>query len=1379
MSERAPLRAPAGTAGQIRDTEVRPTMRLKRLTVQGFKSFADRTEFSFDDAVTGIVGPNGCGKSNVVDAIKWVLGERSSKSLRGKEMIDVIFAGSAGRKPAGMASVSLAFENPVAPASSRSKLTDDPNRGPGASLGSSESDEQTTRRTDEVAGDDNPDPSTPDPSPQTPDPQDEVLLLDRNTSTRQLPIDADEVEIERRLYRDGTSQYLINAKRARLKDIRELFYDTGIGADAYSIIEQGKVDAMLMAGPKERRAIFEEAAGIARYKQRRVESQRKLEKTERNLIQTREDLDGTERRLRMVKGQAAKAERFKLFDAELRAWRAALAFDEYHELRERLHGLTSRLADLQKQRDAAREKIDAVEQAKREIDAERARVLERTREIERDRTDLEHAIASSRQRREHAERAIVESTARLDADRQRLSDLADRCESLETEIREHESAIESLATRLEDAESQVETSNAARTSAMESLNEHQGHLARFRAAIADIDREQSNLKASIQADERQIETLNEQISRAAHRRDALAEDAQTAATRTHDLEADAERLTDRVAELDRVIADRDRSLASLSEGRGELASELSDLERRHTSLDARRATLDEMVASREGLSDAARTVLDRKARGDGFASVLAPLADLLKVDSDAAPLVESALADRLRALVVPSITAMPSAAELASLEGRVEFLPIHALTHDRQGYPLDAMPSEGLEIRCARNAVRARADAPAGLDHLLDRLLSRTFFVKDLDAALMLAAGPRAGSRFVTESGEILEPDGRILAGPTTADQGAGILQRQAELTELRSELATLDTEIQSARERLRQVDAETALLADARAEAVSEHTGAQRAQIAAQSERERVRSEHQRLTRELSSLDEEHAELTGRVQRIAADRDELQSRLDSLTRLRDEQSESASEAERELERARESADVASESLSAARVESSRVAEQLAGAKREQSSHRLALDEATRQQRDLTQQIERLNAQIEEHTGAIADAERAIAEAQARSDELAALLEDQHSLIESIDPRARDLAERLHAGRQHVEHLDRDWQSLEISRREAEVKRETLEERALEDDTIDLCLEYPAYRAVMDGGEITPIDRNEGRTHAKELKQEIKKLGNVNLDAIDEAKKLETRNEELIAQVADIDQAHKALTALIEKLDDACKTQFDAAFKSIQEEFTGPHGMFRKLFGGGKAELRLMPLIKEIDGEKIQTDIIDPLESGIEVFAKPPGKEPRSISQLSGGEKTMTAVALLMSIFRSRPSCFCVLDEVDAALDDANVERFTHVVRQFTDLSHFIVITHNKRTMRAADTLYGVTMQERGVSKRVSVKFEEEATKARSHEGTKGEAPADSHAAQNGAASASSRKTTQTPASSEPAEAFDHDPPNIVVKPSEFLRSTANAASDN
>ncbi len=326
-------------------------MRLAKLTLSGFKSFADKTEFTFDESITGIVGPNGCGKSNVVDAVKWVLGERSSKSLRGTEMIDVIFAGSAARKPLGLASVTLTFENPVMQGR-QTAIGHGPSAEPGAAAGTFVA--ELAVEADAGA-----------PADEAPESEDATAALDpRVRGKRALPIDTDMVDVERRLHRDGTSEYLINSKKARLRDIRDLFLDTGVGADAYCIIEQGKVDAMLLASPIERRTIFEEAAGIAKYRARKTEAERKLDRTQANLAVAREQLESAERRLRIVKGQAAKARTFKTLDEQFRTLRVSLALHQYHDLRQRLEGLTSRLSELEGVRTEAHRTLASFEAAK-------------------------------------------------------------------------------------------------------------------------------------------------------------------------------------------------------------------------------------------------------------------------------------------------------------------------------------------------------------------------------------------------------------------------------------------------------------------------------------------------------------------------------------------------------------------------------------------------------------------------------------------------------------------------------------------------------------------------------------------------------------------------------------------------------------------------------------------------------------------------------------------------------------------------------------------------------------------------------------------------------------------------------------------------------
>jgi len=1247
-------------------------MRLAKLTLNGFKSFADRTEFTFDDPVTGVVGPNGCGKSNIVDAIKWVLGERSSKSLRGKEMIDVIFAGSAGRGPSGMASVTLSFDNPIEDESAEMREFEfDP-----APIDSCDRD--------------NPD--------QEPEPQIHGTHRRPSLRRRALPIDTDVVEVERRLYRDGTSQYLINNKRARLRDIRELFLDTGIGADAYSIIEQGKVDAMLLASPQERRSIFEEAAGIAKYKQRRVEATRKLERAEVNLVRTREQLQSTDRRLRIVKGQAVKARRFRELDTELRSLRMAVAFDRYAELRERLDGLTSRLADLEQTRADSVALVTKLESTKQEAELTRLELHNEHRRVDEARLSAEHERESAQQRLDLTKRSIEQTERQLGEEERRRASLGERIETLGADIEAQRDGIGTLDGQIDDAQRALERAAETRAQVLEELADQQAELSTRRAAATNIERERTGLLASIEADESRLETLREQLDGIDQRVAALDEETERIASLRRGADELLVTQRARVDELQAELDRRDGALETLSSDRRERAERVADLEHRHVRLDSRRATLQEMAESRVGLGEAVRDVLARRDAGQGFAGVIAPLAELIETDQADATAVEAALGSTLRALVVESSRAMPDRDELASLRGRVTFAPIDATPTT----PSSGRENDGLPL------LRSRVRPVSGREHiapLLDRLFGDMLIVDGLESA------PRGtGRRVVTLGGELIEPDGRVIAGPLSSGddaEPAGVLARQSELASIETEFSAVEIELNRERSAMREVDDEAAAIDDARAGLQHEITTIQRQMAGESAKAERLIADAQRLVREHQAVEQEAQQARERVDSIQHDRRSLRERAERLGRLLAEQIAFASAAEDEINRIQQRQEAAGEQLTTAKVETGRLGEQLGAARRELSRLELAHDEVERESRDLERHIVHHGARIRDERQTIADAEQMIGESARRRDELADQLEQIGARCAAADTGVIELGERLNASREHAQHIERDWNSLETSRREIEVRRETIEDRTQEDLNIDLAAEYFDYRAMMGGGDVEPVNIEEANATIDGLKADISTLGNVNLDSIKEEEQLAERNEDLIRQVADIDAATGSLNELIGRLNEASRERFAEVFAGIQEEFGGKNGMFRRLFGGGRAEVRLMPLIKMVDGQKVVTDEIDVLESGIEVIAKPPGKEPRSISQLSGGEKSMTAVALLMSIFKTKPSCFCVLDEVDAALDEANTERFAALVRVFTDVSHFIVITHQKRTMQMCDRLFGVTMQERGVSKRVHVKFDQ------------------------------------------------------------------------
>lgn len=1279
-------------------------LRLAKLTLTGFKSFADRTEFNFDAPITGIVGPNGCGKSNVVDAIKWVLGERSAKSLRGKEMTDVIFSGSAARPPQGLASVVLTFDNP-------------------------ELDEATLAALAAKAGP--PDVIADEQALDAEEPAEAQTIINRHGNRRRLlPVDSDTVDVERRLYRDGTSQYLINSKRARLRDIRDLFLDTGVGADQYSIIEQGKVDSMLTANPVERRAFFEEAAGVSRFKVRRVESQRKLERAETNLVRVREQLEATERRLKTVKGQAAKARKFVELDAELRAIRTALAFENYDDLRQRLDGLTSRLQSLEGVRAEAQAELEQIETARQEAELARHDVVERQRAAEREKTAAEHRAAQAQQRKVMTERSAAESSQQAAEDRRRLSVLDEQMTQHEQGAASHAALVEELSALLARAEDTLREHAAARESAQTVLADHRLKLAERRAAATNIDRELTSLTARLDADQRRLSSLAEQRQRLEGKSANLDREQNEAQSNFDAADAAASARRARLAELEAQVASAVSLVEALTGDQRTRAARLAELEQQHARLDSRRATLQEMIQSRVGLGEAVKAALSRRdasrAAGDAglFAGIMGPLAELIEVEAEDAPAVEAALGALVQGLVIPASSLLAGPTDAASLTGRVTFLPIDAapvvlgpageapasengqaaLDSESLGAPAAPLDIDPLSTLMPEHVVRVSSlvSAPDHVRPLIDRLLGRTYLVRDLDAAMLLAAGPARGmsARFVTRAGEVLEPSGTVTVGPMRdVEHGDGLLARRSELAELASTLFTLAQQIATGRAELAQIDQQAATLNSDLSTLRVTLAGEQRALVGDESRRQRHRSELDRLARERPMVAEELAQIESRAEAIRAEHRTIAEKSESLRRLLDEQLGLSRQIEAEIESCQHAADTAGERLTAAKVEAGQVGERLSGARRELRRLELAREDAQQSRLRTSQSLERREASLAEYAGLI---EQCGAEAAAAEQEAAAHAQTLESLSGEAAhavSRSAELGDRVIAARQKAQIVERDWNSLELTKRELEVRREAAEQRGQEELALDLAWEYAEYRAMMAPGDVSRIDVEQASRDADALKDAIRKLGNVNIDAIAEETTLETRNEDLIKQVADIDRACAQLRELIDRLSNVSRERFKEAFERITEYFSSDRGMFRRLFGGGKAEIRLLP--------SPETNEIDWLESGIEITAKPPGKEPRSISQLSGGEKTMTAVALLMSIFQSKPSPFCVLDEVDAALDDANVERFAGILRQFLDRCHFIVITHNKKTMQVADQMYGVTMQERGVSRRVRVKFEQ------------------------------------------------------------------------
>ncbi|MBI1370414.1 MAG: chromosome segregation protein SMC [Planctomycetes bacterium] len=1188
-------------------------MRLAKLTVSGFKSFADRTEIAFNAPLVGIVGPNGCGKSNVVDAIKWVLGEQSAKQLRGGAMLDVIFNGSATRKPAGMASVTLHFDNPADDAGKRG-----------------------------------------------------------------LPVEADEVAVTRRLFRDGTSEYLVNKQKARLRDIRNLFYDTGIGANAYCIIEQGKVDKMLVSNPTDRRIIFEEAAGIAKFKAQKNEAIRKLGRTEQNLLRSRDKLEEVQKRLRSVKIQATRARNYQEYTARLRELRLEYALAEYHKLQGELERVSRELAEAEEARRKAVAQLTAAEDQKQAAESERQQLLQRQRELEQTCLQLQSQRDQAAQRRQFALTTLADVQEQIARERTQQEELAKRRTTLDAQLAEHEAVMTDLQSRVAVSQQRIDEAQELHRVRQHQLNDAQAQLEDEKAGIVNLLRRTTQMHNLIASLEMQEKNLIGHRDRLTTRADQLAGELEGLLTTRDTCEPQLREVLALIETETARLEEQKTAAADLSDATRRLTEQLAAAKEERSALVSRRKVLQELEESQTGVDDAVKAVLARKASSDEFTFVRGLLAEMIGADVKHAAIVEAALGIDQQALVVDTLDAV---GDLASLSGRVRFMAIDQAPAMR----FDGHPAADCE--CVIDYV----SYDAAIASVVWKLLGKTLVVNDLATARRLHDELAAGYRFVTRDGQVLEADATLIAGPHGESAGAGLISRRSELAELQRRIADLDTEISADQTHLAQ-------LSDRAAHVERVQQELRQAIYEASTMKVELNSRLAQVRDAIARIEKEQPVISGEVEQIHRQLNDAESKkrehADDVARLEEEQAQSkarAAELEGKIVGFKSEAEQSAEAVTAARVEAGKISEQLTAASRQQRQLELARDDAERQAQQVRHRLDQHTQRIGELEKTRDEAAEQIELAERSITDLKRTLEGFAGDLERIDAHVNALAAVVREQRQVAESLDAQSHNHQVAQRELEVRCDGVRERSREQLSLDIAEAYADYQA-------REIDWDAVESEITELKQKVERLGTVNLDAINEQTELEAREIELTNQLADIDKARVELENLITYLNDESRTRFEQTFMQIREHFAANDGLFRKLFGGGRADLVLMP------DENGNTDW---LESGIEIIAKPPGKEPQSIRLLSGGERTMVAVALLMSIFRSRPSPFCVLDEVDAALDEANVDRFCHVVRSFLDLSHFIVITHHKRTMQAADLLYGITMPIRGVSKQVTVRFDQ------------------------------------------------------------------------
>jgi len=1199
-------------------------MRLSKITIAGFKSFADSTVFEFDAPIIGIVGPNGCGKSNVVDAIKWVLGERSAKSLRGEEMLDVIFAGSAVRKPLGAATVTLTFDNPVI-------------------------NENTTEP----------------------------------ASRRFLSVDTDEVGVTRRLYRDSRSEYLINGNKVRLKDIRELFLDTGIGTNAYSIIEQGRVAAMLQANPIERRGILEEAAGVARFKSRRKEAERKLERTEVNLVRVREQLASTERRLRTVRGQAEKARKFADLDTRLRSIRTHIVLDLFHELHTQLHGLTSQLTSLEKERQEIAAQVITQEDEKRQAEVDRHGLQSNHQTLIQRSTEHESTVRHSQQRIEMMERSIQESKHQVDDERSRLGDLKSREEALYGQREGASEQIAASAERLAEIDRAVDSISIEHASFQQKVVELQDLLSNIQDELETQSSKQSQLHAVAQSAKERLSSQVEHLERTTKNKEESQTELETLQNNHEDTALLMVEVQRTVQQHEAVLQTHDSAAHSLGELAEELTSDLETMRQRRAASGSRLHLLEEMQHAREGLTDAVKYILDNPT---AFPKIKGMLGDSIDASHADAHLVEIALGTNVQLLLVDSSDDIALVEDsLRTTNGRVGLLPMDATNDNASLAHGPATPLLSL-IQISEHAKNAAA-----------KVLGRTAVVNTMKTALSLRL-QMPGWRFVTQAAELLEADGRVFVGKSTTGDQKGWLTRRIEINALTVECSALDQQIDQRQSQLSDLLDESEQAKEQQRDSASLVRSARNTLVEHEYHLQRIDDDIHRCNRQVHVLSEEQEELQNTIANSKTQCTTSEQKANELSSFIDQLTADRSKEREHLDIYLSQSESTSEQLTAARVDLGQVGEKHEADRRELRHIDAAIEESTRQRTLLQDQIARRLGQLEQFEASKQDSQEEIERCRVTADQCRVELDAFNEKMKAAESKVEQSAIILQASRELGERIIRNFHALELSRREAEVKRENLEERTLEELELDVSKSYNVWREDAVSNARPSENREEMEEESETLRNAIKKLGNVNLDAIEEEVNLEERNVDLTQQVIDIDSSVESLAELITELEEQSKSKFEETFNLIREHFAGPQGMFRTIFGGGSADIMMLP---DEDGN------VDLLEAGIEIKAKPPGKKPRVISQLSGGEQAMTAVALLLSIFKAKPSPFCILDEVDAALDESNTHRFVRSLQNFLTDSHFIVITHKKRTMMECDKLYGVTMQERGVSKHVAVTIDE------------------------------------------------------------------------
>lgn len=1181
-------------------------MFLKSLEIQGFKSFPDKIVLSFEDGITGIVGPNGSGKSNIADAIRWVLGEQSTRTLRGGKMEDVIFGGTQKRGPVGFAEVSLIIDN----------------------------------------------------------------------SDKALPMGNSEVMVTRRYYRSGESEYYINRETARLKDINELFMDTGLGRDGYSIIGQGRIDEILSLKSDDRREIFEEAAGISKYRHRKEESERKLSLTDENLVRINDKISELELQVEPLREQSQKAKQYLVYRDELRALEINVWLDALDKLHASLKKTENDYAVVSEQSVRAKEALDGAYARSEQLSSQM-----------REKDELAEALRGELAASE-ADGSLCEGELRV----------------LENTVVHNKENIESIRLELETQEGRAGGLS--------------GQIGERRARMESIDAERAQLKQALEELYSAARQALEGAQQAAVRIDALrasAADEQASAAQAgmqlSSLSASETELQARQASLSRDIAEKQEALGSLSEQLKQCLEQLGQAREREQSasnvisgytlrlearnkraqaaragsiglknekqaLEARIHLLSEMEKEYEGYSGAVKIVMQEAARG-ALKNIHGPISALMKTEDRYAVSIETALGAAVQNIVVDSEDDGKAAIGLLRARdgGRATFLPLSAIRgQELMEKGLEDEPGVlGIASRLVRTEDR--------YSQIIRSLLGRVVIIEDMNAAIRVARKYSYRFRIVTLDGQVINAGGSMTGG--SAVRSVGILSRKNEIERLRGKSAQLETALAAADKELREAEREAAAVAFELEAAAGEKRQAEDDVIRLDMDAQHRKTICESARADVAALESEQSAITERLRENAA----RKAQLEDVQRESEARRQALTEQAEALTQDQSGMQEQSSGFTA-RINELNMRAAALDAERETVDKSVTELEALRQELsgDQAVKLARIEQYVEKNTAA----EAQILEKRAQLEALHACCQAKRQNIQDVSRErlgleaARTAAERETQDKNHEQlNLERERGRLEQQKQRDELEEKRLLDRMWE----QYSLSYSAALAAR-----TPVEGlQQANRRIAELKKDISALGSVNIGAIEEYDRVFVRYEYLTGQRDDVNKAKSELEEIIKEITTRMRDIFAEQFKVINECFSQT---FVEIFGGGRAQLNL-------------EDESDILSCGIEIAVQPPGKQLKTITLLSGGEKAFVAIALYFAILKVRPAPFCVLDEIEAALDDVNVSRFASYLRRLTNNTQFIVITHRRGTMDEADVLYGVTMQEQGISKLLALHLNE------------------------------------------------------------------------